>query len=474
MTLFAIEGSAIFLTLLFFFVPPSGAGWNGLAPWCLKALAVTVALLGAFYFNSLYDLRIVRSFKDFLSRLSPLLALACVFLIPMNAPYLSPFSGARLALSLVAAFLLVVLARALFYQVILSPRFTRRVVVLGINSLAQEIVKEIESQPHLRYTVVGVIDDGVLKKTLPNYPVLGSSEHLGKIVEEIRPHRIIVAMADRWRLPVRELLECRLRGIVVEDGVEVYERLTGKFPIEWLTPGQLIFSKDLQKSSLALTVGRALSFIVAAVALVFFAPLLGLIALAVKLDSRGPVFLIQERVGWGGRPFRLLKFRTMHPIAGDAPLWFSEETNRVTRVGKWLRMFRLDELPQFVNLLRGDMNLVGPRPHREPKLKLLALVWRNAPECGQPIPYHSLRCMVPPGMTGWAQVRYRYAGDLEEETEKVRYDLYYVKHRSLWLDLRILLDTIKIVFSGRGSATTPAYRPETVPGRPQGELHRAA
>jgi lipopolysaccharide/colanic/teichoic acid biosynthesis glycosyltransferase len=186
------------------------------------------------------------------------------------------------------------------------------------------------------------------------------------------------------------------------------------------------------------------------IGLVCLAPVIGLIALAIKLDSPGPVFLVQDRVGLRGKRFRLIKFRTMHPVDGETPLWFQDSQERITRVGTWLRKFRLDELPQFVNILRGDMNLVGPRPHRVPKFELFA----------ETTPYFALRSLVRPGLTGWAQVRHGYASNLEEETEKTCYDLYYIKHMSLWFDLRILFDTVKVVLSGRGSRAAAPSRAE--------------
>jgi lipopolysaccharide/colanic/teichoic acid biosynthesis glycosyltransferase len=204
-----------------------------------------------------------------------------------------------------------------------------------------------------------------------------------------------------------------------------------------------------------MALARSLSLPVAAVILLLLSPLLALLALAIKVDSRGPVFFVHERVGRRGRPFRLIKFRTMHPASDETSEWARDNRGRLTRVGRWLRRFRLDELPQFINIIRGDMNLVGPRPHPASNLPLFVMVMRNAPECGEQIPYYALRSMVRPGITGWAQVRYRYANDLEEEVEKMRYDLYYIKHMSPWLDLRILFETVKIVVRGRESAHEP-------------------
>jgi lipopolysaccharide/colanic/teichoic acid biosynthesis glycosyltransferase len=220
---------------------------------------------------------------------------------------------------------------------------------------------------------------------------------------------------------------------------------------------------------------RALSVGVALVGLVALSPVIGAIAIAIRLDSPGPVLFVQERVGRAGRRFPLRKFRTMYVTEAEHSEWARDNADRITRVGLWLRRFRLDELPQFVNVLRGDMDLVGPRPHPFSNFSLFVTVLRNSPECGEQIPYYSIRSMARPGITGWAQVRYRYANNLEEEIEKMRYDLYYVKHRSFWLDLRILADTVKTVLGGRESleavpeprAAAGTPRPLRVAPRPQ-------
>src|SRR2546425_860128 len=223
---------------------------------------------------------------------------------------------------------------------------------------------------------------------------------------------------------------------------------TGPLAIESVSPGALAFSRDFSTARAHQVLARALSVAVAAAGLILFAPLMALVALVIKLGSRGPVLFVQDRAGLGGRPFRLLKFRTMHPVDGPTSEWARDNDRRITRAGRWLRKFRLDELPQFINMLRGDMNLVGPRPHPLSNFELFSGT----------VPYYWLRSLVRPGVTGWAQVRYGYANNLEEETEKMRYDLYYIKHRSFLLDVRILLDTARVVLLGRGaeSAESPS------------------
>ena len=407
----------------------------------VQAGALTLCCAVAFYYNDLYDFRTVRRFREFVSRLPRSIGILVMLSVPVYSLVLqSQISVGAFTASLLLTIGVVLLLRAIWYAVIQSPTVRERVLILGATPLAHKLIAELAAQPDC--LVVGVAED---------------ADQLNKMIGEGNPDRIIVTVAEcRGQLPKEQLLEARMQGVIVEDGVAVYERLTGKLAIESLTLSSLVFSKDFRKSRLELAVGRGLSLMAAVGGLVVLAPLFGLIALAIKLNSPGPVFFIQDRLGLGGRRFKLIKFRTMQPVQRPPSEWEKDNGYRITRVGRWLRKFRLDELPQFVNILRGDMNLVGPRPHPASNFELLVLVSRNAPEHGEPIPYYSLRSLVRPGVTGWAQVRYRYANDLEEEIEKLRYDLYYIKHQSLWLDLRILFDTVKIVLAGSRSGAHEA------------------
>jgi lipopolysaccharide/colanic/teichoic acid biosynthesis glycosyltransferase len=332
-----------------------------------------------------------------------------------------------------------------------SPRKRRmeRLLIVGANPLARAVIEEIDRRHNRRHdqrsTVVGTVDEDI--------------EDLGRVIEAARPDRIVVALTERRRrLPLYWLVESLARGITVEDVTETYERLTGKLALEALSPSSILFSPNFRTSRSQETLTRALSVLVALIGLIALAPVIGLIALLIKLDSRGPVFFVQERVGLSGRAFRLFKFRTMHPVDQSASEWERDNRDRITRVGRWLRRFRaghslLDEIPQLINVLRGDMNLVGPRPHTMKDREMMILAARNLSEIsGDAIPYYSLRCSIRPGLTGWAQVRYWYANSLDEEMEKLRYDLYYMKHRSLWFDVAVLLETMKMLFGGGGEA----------------------
>jgi exopolysaccharide biosynthesis polyprenyl glycosylphosphotransferase len=315
--------------------------------------------------------------------------------------------------------------------------------------LAAKVIEEIEARDDDRFRVIGAVDDSVDGNGAPGVtPLLGRLNQFSQIVAATRPGHIVIAMADRrGRVPERLLLDSRFRGVKVEDAVDFFERLTGKLAIELLSPSSLILSKefrhaDLRGSFLRLTLWRSLSFICAALGLLITAPILALVAAAIKLGSPGPVFFVQDRVGREGKPFGLVKFRTMRAEAGAPPSeWVSDNAERITPIGKWLRRFRLDELPQLVNVLRGEMNIVGPRPHPVSNHELFQ---RN-------IPYYRIRCMVLPGITGWAQVRYGYANDLEEETEKMRYDLYYIKHGCVLFDIRIVIETLTLLLFDRRS-----------------------
>ena len=335
---------------------------------------------------------------------------------------------------------------AIFLKVAVREMGQRRIriLILGAGPMAAGLIEEIESSENPQYTVIGAVDDQQPETDSPiRERWLGPCDRLAEIVARVRPARIVVAVENRRdRLPLQSLLESRVSGIDVEDAIELYERVTGKIAIEALRPSTLILSKGFRNHGAAEMTARVVSVIVAIIGLILFAPLLAAIALAVKFDSTGPVLFIQERAGRHGRPFGLLKFRTMHPSDTRPSEWVLDNVHRITRVGKYLRRFRLDELPQLVNVLRGEMNLVGPRPHPT----------SNHATFMKHIAYYGLRSTVRPGVTGWAQVRYGYANNLEEETEKMRYDLYYIKNRTLWLDVKILASTVGIILFGQGSS----------------------
>jgi exopolysaccharide biosynthesis polyprenyl glycosylphosphotransferase len=259
----------------------------------------------------------------------------------------------------------------------------------------------------------------------------------------MKVRRVIVAMGDqRSKLPINELLGLKTSGITIQEGADFYELTTGKLPIDALRLSWLVFSPGFRVSKIILIYKRAVSLLLAGLGLLFLSPLIALIALAIRLDSPGPVIFRQLRIGKGGQPFTLFKFRTMFVNAdlGGYPKPAEHNDQRVTRVGRWLRRFRLDEIPQLYNILRGQMYFVGPRP----------FVPEQEMELAQQIPLYTQRWTVKPGATGWAQVQRGYCASLGDNTDKLAYDLFYIKNTSISLDLLILIKTIKIVFAGQG------------------------
>ena len=432
--------------------PEWSAGGAALASQVL-AFAPALALIAALRSSGGYGPRRARSFGQLLRRLPRCLLLAG--LLPLSGcAFRTGLEAERLAAGVVAALCAFLPLRALAYWA-LGRWWSQRVLVVGAGPLAHGVITALETCSRPVCTVVGVVADED-ERPPAHCRVLGCIEELEEVVESVRPHRIVVALTTRrGRMPVRSLLELRVRGIAVEDGAELYERLIGKLAIESLVPSALIFSPECRSYRATRALGRGVSLVVALLGLLLAAPLIGAIALLVLADSGRPVFFRHERIGLGGRRFRLVKFRTMRRAPRAASEWERDNRERITAVGSWLRRFRLDELPQFWNVLKGDMNLIGPRPHPLSHLRLFQ----------DRIPYYRLRLAVRPGITGWAQVRYRYANNLEEETEKMRYDLYYIKHQSPWLDLRIALDTVRVMLRGdHQPAAAPLFHAEPTLG----------
>src|SRR2546426_3600241 len=478
-----LEGSSVFAVAaaaLLIFVHPVVDGWRSLPMVLAGAGGLALSCVLAFSYAGFYDRLVIRSFEAFLGCV-PRAIVAAISLtvlaslaIPAAKILEDPFkSGVLLAIGTI--FGPVFLLRVAAYRLMRGRRFVQRLLIIGASRMGWRLVHEIEAARDYRYSVAAIVDDASDTTDAPL--VMGPLDRLKEIVEDVRPDRIVLAMADwRGRVPVHELLKARVyQGIPIQNSVEVYERLTGKLAIEALTPSHLIFSDGFCQSRLSQAVRRCVSVLVATVGLVVTAPLAALIALAITVDSSGPVLFTQRRLGLHGKPFVLFKFRTMRPTTSPTSEWERDNRDRVTRVGKWLRRLWLDELPQLVNVLRGDMDLAGPRPHPQTNLELMILAVRNLSELsGEAIPYYSFRCSVRPGITGWAQIRYGYANTLEEEMEKIRYDFYYLKHMSFWLDLQILFETVKIVLSGGGSGDGDAGGPSTRDRRPVTHLGRAA
>jgi len=318
------------------------------------------------------------------------------------------------------------------------PFLCERVYVLGTGDRAVRLVNGLRA-PGLGIEVVGWT--GNVEGELTREKV---ASHLVGLVNEKGVHRVIVAMPNRrGTLPVEELLTLRLKGLKVEEATSWLEKISGRIEVEQLYPSWFIFAEGFRFSTINRIFRRLLNFTTALIGLTLSLPILPLVALAVKLGSKGPVFYRQQRVGRGGEIFYCYKFRTMRQDAeaDTGATWASDDDPRITRVGKILRTTRLDEIPQMWCVLKGDMHFVGPRPERPEFVEWLS----------KEIPYYGMRHVVRPGITGWAQVQYKYGNTVEDAREKLQYDLFYIKNASVGLDLLILFHTIKIVLIGRGA-----------------------
>ncbi len=395
-----------------------------------------------FYYNDLYDLTVVHSKMELAVRV--LQGAGAVAIILAFLTILAPgvLIGAGTFVTALGILLVAVPAwRLAFDGVTRDPHMEERVLVLGTGPAARSVADLIATQHDFSYRVVGFVDDtGVAP---PDVNVIGGIGELSSLIQRHHVDRVVVSLSDRrGRMPIRELLQAKLSGVRVEDAATTYERLTGKILIDEIKPSWLIFSDGFRASRVTRAAKRMLDLALAAAGLVLASPLMLLTTLAVRLDSAGPILYRQERVGENGRVFTLFKFRSMRIDAETGtPIWARENDERVTRVGRFIRITRLDELPQLWNVLRGDMSFVGPRPERPFFVEQLASL----------IPFYMERHAVKPGVTGWAQVKYRYGSSVEDAMEKLRYDLYYIKHQSIVFDLTIVVDTVKVIFSGKGA-----------------------
>lgn len=325
------------------------------------------------------------------------------------------------------------------------PAMRKRVLILGTDRLAKELGQVLVFERRSRYEVVGFLDrdSSRVGERLINPGIIGTFQQLFEIVEHYGVNTIAVCLDDRrGGLPVQTLLDFKVMGLEVVDGHHLFEKESGRMSIDLLKPSTLIFSTGFQRRGIVMGLKRLIDIIVSAVGLLMLTPLFALIGLVIKLDSTGPVFYKQTRVGLRGTPYTIWKFRSMRLDAeADGARWASAGDPRITKVGRWLRKWRIDELPQLINVLKGEMSLVGPRPERPVFVQQL----RSS------IPYYDLRYTVRPGITGWAQIRFRYAASGEDSHVKLQYDLYYVKNLSLALDFRIFMETVRVVLLGEGA-----------------------
>ena len=451
--LFIFEAILIFCTLIvalrlrFWGAPSDFTNYFSAPQFPWQAITVILGFQTCFLYGNLYAPEALESRSQLLLCLGQSLGGGCILLAITYFVFPQLLLGRGVFLiSTALVAVLIVTTRLLLngaWGVAVAPHKT---LILGTGELAAEAARELRSRPDLGVQLSGFIqaaydpNDPIAVKG----PILGSMDDLEDLTFKKGATRIVVALQDRrGTLPVRRLLRLRGEGIRIEDAHSLIASLTGRVSLKTIQPSWFIFSDGFRRSPITMALKRGMDLILLAIGFVLMLPVMALIALAIRLDSKGPIFYRQTRVGLKGKQFQVLKFRSMRIDAekDGGPKWASANDPRTTRLGRYLRKFRLDELPQFINVLRGEMSFVGPRPER-PEFVI---------ELREVIPFYDERHLVRPGLTGWAQVQYSYGAGIEGAFCKLEYDLFYLKNMSPILDFLILAKTLRIVSTGHGS-----------------------
>ncbi|EIM63608.1 sugar transferase, PEP-CTERM system associated/exopolysaccharide biosynthesis polyprenyl glycosylphosphotransferase [Desulfobacter postgatei 2ac9] len=449
MLFFFLEGCVIFSCFLLStaILTVSNSYWFDLM-LILRIFLITAILQTCLYYNDLYDFDIASQIPEIIIRLLQSLGVASIFLAGVYFLFPLVIIDQKIyILSVCFLIFFIIFWRIGYLHILNKGMFNHRIIILGSSKLAKDIYKKITRTIDCGYTVCAVIPDEPDKETdrLPeNLVVKQKDKTLGEISKIYGINKIIVAFKEkRGRFPTQELINCRTDGIDIISGSAFYEMLTGKVLVREIEPSWLIFSKGFHKSLFKAAMKRMQDIILASLLLILLSPLLIIVAILIKMDSKGPVFFAQDRVGGGKKEYMMHKFRSMVQDAEKltGPVWAGNNDNRITRVGRVIRKYRIDELPQLWEVLRGTMSLVGPRPERK----------FFTDQLEKQIPFYAQRFNVKPGLTGWAQVCYDYGATVEDAVEKLNYDLFYIKNMSFALDMVILLKTVKTVLFGKGA-----------------------
>jgi sugar transferase (PEP-CTERM system associated) len=409
-----------------------------------RGMLVTIIFQICLYYFDLYDLSFASSFSDTATRILQAFGVGCIvlaiiyYLVPIIIISSNIFWTGYIAICMSIAIW------RFFYSMVLDRRmFTQPILLLGSGMMAEKISDEIESKRDSGYKIVALVANNNDTLRLYGIQTINDVNNLKQVVEDSKVEKIVVTLADRrGKTPIKELMACKLQGIPIVKGVEFYESLTGKIMVENVNPDTIIFSEGFKKSRLTLLLKRITDTSLAIVGLTILLPIIVLTSLLIKLESSGPVFYVQERVGEKRKTYKIIKFRSMSVDAEkNGPVWAGKNDSRVTKVGSFIRKVRIDEIPQMWNVLKGEMSFVGPRPERPVFVEQLEKI----------IPYYSLRHNVKPGITGWAQIFYPYGASAEDALRKLEYDLYYIKNMSIRMDLWVIFQTIKIILFQKGA-----------------------
>jgi len=449
-------------------MPKSPGPWGFLVFYSTPFTLIGLTYLAVFYIADLYDYQ--KDFRNWrnIGQIAFATLLGTVLVIILFYFPLGVFVGRVLLVLEFFIFMgLLVLWRVTYSGLALPERLQKRLLIVGAGNCGRQLLKAVQERSLSGIKAIGFVDDdpGKIGQDILGLPVLGDSSRLSELIQAQQAALVALAIThEKSPQLLKELMRVNFSGCQVLDMPSLYEFLAGKIPVEHISDIWFYFNSSQNSKFYYRRIKNLCDLLLAIFYLTIVSPLFLLIPLAIKLDSPGPVFFRQQRLGKDGKPFWIIKFRTMVEDAErNGPQWASEDDPRITRVGGILRKLRLDELPQLLNILKGEMSFIGPRPERQvfvSTFQQLVPVFRkrrlglNAQEirvCDyvEQVPHYSYRLLVKPGLTGWAQVMHPYASSQEETREKLKYDLYYIKNMGFFLDLAILLKTIRIVLFGR-------------------------
>jgi len=409
-----------------------------------RALIATLVFQLTLYFFDLYDLKRITSFMDTATRMLQAFGIGCIILagvyysFPQLGISTTVFFSSYLAICLALA-----AWRATYYIILRKKLFAQPILIIGTGKISAQITEEIEDNQDSGYKITAFIGNSEPSYNPNKALFIPLSTPLAEACAKTKTDLIVVALDDRrGTMPIESLLECKLKGITIDDGITFFEAITGKILVKNVNPAWLIFSDGFQTSRLSYSLKRVLDIFLSLSGLILSLPFSLLTALLIKKESPGPIFYLQERVGERGQTFKIIKFRSMRQDAEkDGAVWAMKNDTRITRTGGFIRKVRIDEIPQMWNVLKGEMSFVGPRPERPVFVEKLT----------EAIPYYSLRHSAKPGISGWAQVCYPYGASEEDALRKLEYDLYYIKNQSIFIDMLVVFRTIKTVLFQKGS-----------------------
>ena len=415
----------------------------------LRIALVTIVCQICLYYNDLYDFTLVKTLPEMVVRLLQSLGVACIILALVY--FLFPLATINQKVFVLSIFLLIIFLtgwRLAYLNILNKGFFNENIIIVGSSDLSIDILNKILGTIDCGYRIKVIFpdsnDDTKNKINSKEIPLNYNISTLCKIAVASGVKKIVTVIKEqRGSFPMKELIECRTIGIEIIDGCSFYEHLAGKVLANKINPSWLVFSEGFKKSGIRIFLKRVEDIVGSLVALILLLPFIAVTAIFVKISSTGPVLFAQDRMGRHTKEFAMHKFRSMVNDAEKltGPVWAGEDDPRITRVGKIIRKYRIDELPQLWDVLMGRMSLVGPRPERK----------HFTDKLEQQIPFYTHRFLAKPGITGWAQVSYEYGATVEDAIEKLNYDLFYIKNMTLIFDVIIILRTIKIVIFGRGS-----------------------